>query len=375
LFVSLDHDGPASSNGLDAIISTLTAIRCRVLWALASWGCFVLSLLRIEWQFVGRIVAPLAESELKRRHGTHVTRIDSPECCFKACPYMTRFVSLSPKAAPKSCTTAILHIHGGAYQTHTATEHPSASWLLRLCDPGTVYLSVGYTLAPAATFAQQVGQAIACLRHLVEVCGASSVSLVGDSAGGGIALGVLLELFEHSDQHAAPHLRDALAAAVLVSPWVPSQVDAAPHTALPPPPLVTDYLPSCMLRQPALVYLAGGGPPREAVVPRLRACAAALPPVLVVAGGGEVCLPTATAVADALLGAAATIGLGPEPAVAAALPPRHAVHVAPGEPHDFPMLPSFLLRSPAAPRAAWTRAAALINGAVREREARRRVAS
>lgn len=368
-----------STNGLDAAISMLTAIRCRILWALAAWACFVLSVLRIEWQFVSWVVAPFFEFELKRRHGTHVARIQSSECCFKACPYPTRFVSLSPKAVAKSCTTAILHIHGGAYQTHTATEHPSASWLLRLCDVGTLYLSVGYTLAPTATFAQQVSQAITCLRHLVEECGASSVSLVGDSAGGGIALGVLLELFEHSDQHAAPRLRDALAAAVLVSPWVPSHADAAPHTARPPAPLVSDYLPSCMLRQPALAYLAGGGPPLEAMLPRLRACAAALPPVLVVAGGGEGCLPSAAAVADALIGAAATAaaaaGLGPKPAAAAALPPRHAVHVAPGEAHDFPMLPPLLLRSPAAPREAWTRAAALINGAVREREARHRVAS
>lgn len=107
-----------------------------------------------------------------------------------------------------------------------------------------------YTLAPDETYPRQVNEAVYGYKHVVERVGdTSKICLSGDSAGGTIALSLLLELGAHhqSQKHKAvrelsargfsEHPQIAMLApprlAVLISPWVtlltdrhsPSQVD------------------------------------------------------------------------------------------------------------------------------------------------------
>jgi acetyl esterase/lipase len=87
---------------------------------------------------------------------------------------------------------ALLYFHGGAYALGSATTSVAlvADIARRV---GTTALTVDYRLAPEHTFPAAVDDAVAAYRALLDRgVPASSIGLVGESAGGGLALALLL---------------------------------------------------------------------------------------------------------------------------------------------------------------------------------------
>lgn len=104
---------------------------------------------------------------------------------------------------------AVLYLHGGAYIVGGAGTHRALAAHLAAASGAAVHL-LDYRLAPESPYPAAVEDALAAYRELRKTAG--SVTVAGNSAGGGLAL-VLMTL-----------LRDAgellPEAAALISPWV-----------------------------------------------------------------------------------------------------------------------------------------------------------
>jgi monoterpene epsilon-lactone hydrolase len=105
----------------------------------------------------------------------------------------------------------ILYLHGGAYIAMSARTHRSLTSRLALWSDASLF-ALDYRLAPEHPFPAALEDALAAYRGLI-AAGAqpSRMALAGDSAGGGLALALLLAL--RDQQVPLP------AAAVLFSPW------------------------------------------------------------------------------------------------------------------------------------------------------------
>jgi monoterpene epsilon-lactone hydrolase len=111
-------------------------------------------------------------------------------------------------AARRRC---ILYLHGGAYIAMSPATHRSITSRLATWSDASLF-ALDYRLAPEHPFPAALDDAVAAWRALIaDGIPASCIVVAGDSAGGGLALALLLAL------------RDAgvplPAAAVLFSPW------------------------------------------------------------------------------------------------------------------------------------------------------------
>lgn len=127
---------------------------------------------------------------------------------------------------PASPGRVLLYLHGGGYCYATALGatgggHATLAeeMALNLHVPNVVLLE--YDLAPELQYPGQLVQAISALRFLLQAHGADELVVAGDSAGGNLALGLLLHAAAPSPYADAVALRgQRLRAAALVSPWV-----------------------------------------------------------------------------------------------------------------------------------------------------------
>lgn len=119
-----------------------------------------------------------------------------------------------------------LYLHGGCYVFEIALQH----WVFvaRLAiETNTRFLVPIYPLAPAETAETIVPKATDLAAALIAEVGAEKTSVLGDSAGGGMALAVAMQLRDR--RIAAPH------STVLISPWLditgtdPQLAVIAPH--------------------------------------------------------------------------------------------------------------------------------------------------
>ncbi|MET4704530.1 alpha/beta hydrolase [Frigoribacterium sp. UYMn621] len=131
---------------------------------------------------------------------------------------------ISPKG--KTPPRRALYLHGGCYVFEIALQH----WLFvaRLAvETDTRFLVPIYPLAPAETADTIVPKATALASSLIDEVGARNTSILGDSAGGGMALAVAMQLRDRGIE--APH------STVLISPWLditgtdPQLAVIAPH--------------------------------------------------------------------------------------------------------------------------------------------------
>lgn len=131
---------------------------------------------------------------------------------------------ISPKG--KTPPRRALYLHGGCYVFEIALQH----WLFvaRLAvETDTRFLVPIYPLAPAETADTIVPKATALASALIDEVGARNTSILGDSAGGGMALAVAMQLRDRGIE--APH------STVLISPWLditgtdPQLAVIAPH--------------------------------------------------------------------------------------------------------------------------------------------------
>lgn len=180
----------------------------------------------------------------------------------------------------------VLYLHGGAYVIGSCVSHRDlASRVGRAA--GARVLSLAYRLAPEHPFPAAVEDAVAAYRGLLAAgTDPRRLALAGDSAGGGLALAVMLAAREAGDPLPA--------AAVCLSPWVDLEGlgESMIRRADQDPLIQRDEL----LRM-ARLYLAGASPRHPLAAP-LHADLAGLPPLLIQVGEAETLLDDSRRLAD-----------------------------------------------------------------------------
>lgn len=189
---------------------------------------------------------------------------------------------LSP---PDEVGTAILYLHGGGYVIGSARSGAGIATALARRTRAAAY-SVDYRLAPEHPFPAAVDDAVLAYRALLdEGRDASRVAVAGDSAGGGLALALLVAA------------RDAglpqPAAAVVMSPWVDLTLSGDSMRAKEADDAIFD---AADVAAYATRYLGGQDPAHPLASPVL-ADLTGLPPLLVQVGTNEVLLDDATRLA------------------------------------------------------------------------------
>ena len=131
---------------------------------------------------------------------------------------------INPKG--KTSPRRALYLHGGCYVFEIALQH----WLFvakLAVETNTRFLVPIYPLAPAETADTIVPKATDLAARLIDEVGSENMTVLGDSAGGGMALAVAMQLRDRGIP--APH------STVLISPWLditgtdPQLAVIAPH--------------------------------------------------------------------------------------------------------------------------------------------------
>ena len=205
--------------------------------------------------------------------------------------------------------TAAVYVHGGAYIAGIAPQH----WALigRLADAGVRVEVPLYGLAPPHTHRE----AYPLLRRVwtdLRAEGTGGAVLVGDSAGGGLALGLTQELVADGDG-----VPDRL---VLLSPWLDltlSHPRMAEYEALDP------WLARPGLLEAARAWADGDDPTAPRLSPG-NGTAAGLPPTALFVGTREIGYPDAASFAESAAAAGVEVDLT----------------VAEGAVHVYPLVPA-----------------------------------
>ncbi|WP_329373212.1 alpha/beta hydrolase [Streptomyces sp. NBC_00669] len=191
-------------------------------------------------------------------------------------------VDVTTGGAPSGVT---LYFHGGGYALGSAAASVNlAADIAR--RTGTTVRSVDYRLAPENPFPAAVDDALAAYRGLLDRgIPAEEIAVSGESAGGGLAVALLVAIKE------AGLPRPAVAA--VLSPWADLTLSGRSHVtkAALDPALTREGLATR-----AADYLAGTDP-RSPLASPLFADLRGLPPLLIQAGSHEVLLDDAVRLA------------------------------------------------------------------------------
>jgi monoterpene epsilon-lactone hydrolase len=186
-----------------------------------------------------------------------------------------------PKADPQR---VLLYLHGGGFCLRTPFTH--GQLVARLCGQlGTTGLMPDYRLAPEFPFPAAFEDCFAVYGWLLEQgIKADQIALAGESAGGGLVLGTILQA------------RDAgwplPACAVMLSPWSGGPIHQLPGLADEDPVLSQSGL--------AGFYraLKPDPQPEHPLLDLAGSDFSGLPPLLIQAGGAEILLSDALALAE-----------------------------------------------------------------------------
>jgi len=180
-----------------------------------------------------------------------------------------------------SAAKAILYFHGGGYVLGSVAAHRAITAKFA-AESGVPALLFGYRLAPEHPYPAALEDAQAVYAWLLaDGRGPGDVVFLGDSAGGGLLLALMLRL------------RDAglplPAAGVALSPWTDvantgESLNANAHLCLAP----RDSWKACAR------HYAGGADPRQPEISPLYGDLHGLPPLLLFAGGHETLLSDST---------------------------------------------------------------------------------
>jgi acetyl esterase/lipase len=180
----------------------------------------------------------------------------------------------------------ILYFHGGGYMMGSIDEGQET--IARIArSSGATVLAINYRLAPENPFPAAVDDAEAAYRWLLSIgTDPSCVVAVGDSAGGGLTMALLLRA-----RNAGVPLP---AAAVLLSPFADLAASGGTfETNAGRDPIVTRQLVEFM----AMAYVQGGDV-KDPFVSPLYGDLTGLPPLLIQVGGAEALLADAGGLAD-----------------------------------------------------------------------------
>ena len=174
----------------------------------------------------------------------------------------------------------VIHFHGGGYCVGSAVT--PRSWAAHLsARAGCRVVLPEYRLAPEHPYPAALEDARAVLAAVSGEAGPGSVVVSGDSAGGGLALALILALRDEG--------RDLPAGGVLLSPWLDLGRDreAEPDLVRQDVVLTPGWLEAC-----ARAYAAPAAWADPSVSP-LHAAHAGLPPLLIQAAATELLAPDA----------------------------------------------------------------------------------
>ena len=174
---------------------------------------------------------------------------------------------------------AILYLHGGAYTLGTAKAYRGFASQL-VVRAGVHAFVLDYPLAPENPFPAAYETALAARRWL-RVQGVSEIALVGDSAGGGLALATLGETIANSP---------AVAAAVVFSPWTDLALNGASFND---PQTCDPIFQPGVVAAAAKAYLNGHDPKDGRASPLYRV-PDVMPPLAIQVGTDELLLDDAT---------------------------------------------------------------------------------
>jgi acetyl esterase/lipase len=179
---------------------------------------------------------------------------------------------------------AILYLHGGGYILGSATAYRNTVGQIAAAAASNAFV-VEYSLAPEKTFPAAFDDAVAVYDALVHQ-GIKRLAVVGDSAGGGLALAVLAYVSKQRDMKPV--------AAVAISPWsdmTASGMSMDSRAANDP------FLNRKKLLDAADLYLAGADAQDQRASP-LFGHLDGLPPTLIHVGEDEVLLDDAVRYAE-----------------------------------------------------------------------------
>lgn len=180
----------------------------------------------------------------------------------------------------------VLYLHGGGYRVGGPLTYRHFTW--RIADAAQAHvLIIRYRLAPEHPFPAALDDALAAYRWLLQQ-DAREIIVMGDSAGGGLTLALLMKL---RDEGLA--LPDA---AVAMSPWTDLALTGASLTEN---AAADPMLNACDIPAAAADYLAGTDP-RNPYASPLYGDPGGLPPVLIQVGSDEVLRDDATRMAERL---------------------------------------------------------------------------
>jgi len=193
--------------------------------------------------------------------------------------------------AAEPSAAVMLYLHGGAYVVGTASGYRGlAAGLARA--GGFALFAIDYRLAPEHVFPAAIDDALAAYRGLLESgIDASGIVVAGDSAGGGLALSLLVAIGGAGLPQPAT--------AILLSPWTDLSLSGDTMTSKAGE---DNSLDEPGLRLSANRYL-GGASPTDPLASPLFADLTGLPPLHIAVGSAEVLLDDSTRLA-ALAGAA-----------------------------------------------------------------------
>jgi acetyl esterase/lipase len=179
----------------------------------------------------------------------------------------------------------LLYLHGGAYVVGSPRSHIAMVATLAK-QAAAVATVVEYRLAPEHTYPAAIDDCVAVYRTLVTDVDPATVTIAGDSAGGGLALATLCALRDAGDPLPG--------AAYLMSPWTDltgSGESVVTRAAADP------MIDGSRIADAGRAY-AGDVPLDHPGVSPLFADLAGLPPMLVQTGVDEVLLSDSTRLAD-----------------------------------------------------------------------------
>jgi acetyl esterase/lipase len=193
---------------------------------------------------------------------------------------------------------AILYVHGGAYTTGSLATHRRHVAQLSAAAR-TPVLNVEYRLAPEHPHPAAMEDAVTAHRWLTSSGGVAPdrVVLCGDSAGGGLAVAVLVALRDAGDPLPA--------GAALISPWTDLTFSGESHDTR----LALDPMCSRTSLTPSAQAYAGDADPAAPLISPAHADLSGLPPLLIHVGDHETLLDDSTMLAERALAAGVDVEL------------------------------------------------------------------
>ena len=191
----------------------------------------------------------------------------------------------------------ILFLHGGGFIAGSPSLYRNLTWRIASAAHARV-LSLDYRLAPEHPFPAALDDAVAAYRWLLaEGAVPERVAVMGDSAGGGLALSLLLRL--RDEGVALP------AAAVAVSPWTDLAMTGRSFTAN----AGVDPLLSAEQARRFVHHYLNGTDPRSPYASPLYGEPVGLPPTIIQVGSDEVLRDDAVRMAERMRAAGCRVEL------------------------------------------------------------------